>query len=115
MTARFAAIPTLATPPNLWTLAAKVGREFRRMKSGMGGEQVACRRSGPSTRRGNRTFAEKLNATPTQLEEEDLVPPRSLRFDDVARLEVAHLVGLFNYLSRRADAFGLQPTETRNG
>lgn len=26
-------------------------------------------------------------------------------------LEVGHLVGLFNYVSRLADGFGLQPTE----
>jgi hypothetical protein len=33
---------------------------------------------------------------------------RDLGFDDQARLEVAHVVGIFNYLTRLADGFGLQ-------
>ena len=33
---------------------------------------------------------------------------RTLGFDDQACLEVAHVVGLFNYLTRLADGFGLQ-------
>jgi uncharacterized peroxidase-related enzyme len=57
------------------------------------------------------TVAEKLSATPTRMTEEDWQPLRSLGFDDLACLEVAHLVGLFNYLTRLADGFGLQPTE----
>ena len=28
-------------------------------------------------------------------------------------LEVAHIVGLFNYFTRLADGFGLQPTEVQ--
>ena len=55
--------------------------------------------------------AEKLSATPTRMLEEDWQPLRDLGFDDHACLEVAHLVGLFNYLARLADGFGLQPTE----
>jgi hypothetical protein len=31
-----------------------------------------------------------------------------VRFDDEALLEVAHVVGIFNYLTRLADGFGLQ-------
>jgi hypothetical protein len=31
-----------------------------------------------------------------------------LRFDDQACLEVAHVVGIFNYLTRFADGFALQ-------
>jgi uncharacterized peroxidase-related enzyme len=58
------------------------------------------------------TVAEKLSATPTRMTEEDWQPLRSLGFDDLACLEVAHLVGLFNYLTRLADGFGLQPTES---
>jgi alkylhydroperoxidase family enzyme len=34
---------------------------------------------------------------------------RRLGFDDNACLEVAHIVGIFNYLTRLADGFGLQP------
>ncbi len=55
--------------------------------------------------------AEKLSATPTRMVEEDWQPLRELGFDDHACLEVAHLVGLFNYLTRLADGFGLQPSD----
>ena len=40
--------------------------------------------------------------------EEDWQPLRDLGFDDQACLEVAHVVGIFNYLTRLADGFGLQ-------
>jgi hypothetical protein len=39
--------------------------------------------------------------------EEDWRPLRDLGFDDVACLEVGHIVGIFNYLTRLADGFGL--------
>ena len=35
-------------------------------------------------------------------------PLRALGFDDQACLEVAHVVGLFNYFTRLADGFGLR-------
>lgn len=57
------------------------------------------------------TVAEKLSATPTQMTAEDWQPLRRLGFDDQGCLEVAHIVGIFNYLTRLADGFGLQPTE----
>jgi alkylhydroperoxidase family enzyme len=37
----------------------------------------------------------------------DWQPLRDLRFDDRACLEVAHIVGIFNYLTRLADGLGL--------
>lgn len=40
--------------------------------------------------------------------EADWQPLRALGFDDQACLEVAHVVGIFNYLTRLADGFGLQ-------
>ena len=40
--------------------------------------------------------------------EEDWRPLRDLGFDDEACLEVAHIVGIFNYLTRIADGFGLR-------
>ncbi len=40
--------------------------------------------------------------------EEDWCPLRELGFDDETCLEVAHVVGIFNYLTRLADGFGLQ-------
>jgi alkylhydroperoxidase family enzyme len=54
------------------------------------------------------TVAEKLSATPTRMVEEDWQPLRDLGFNDQACLEVAHVVGIFNYLTRLADGFGLQ-------
>ena len=38
----------------------------------------------------------------------DWQPLRDLGFDDRACLEVAHVVGIFNYLTRMADGFGLE-------
>ncbi len=47
--------------------------------------------------------------------EGDWQPLRDLGFDDRACLEVAHIVGLFNYLTRLADGLGLQlDAETRH-
>jgi hypothetical protein len=40
--------------------------------------------------------------------EADWRPLRDLGFDDHGCLEVAHVVGIFNYLTRLADGFGLQ-------
>lgn len=40
--------------------------------------------------------------------EGDWKPLRDLGFDDRACLEVAHIVGIFNHLTRLADGFGLQ-------
>ncbi|MGE0683665.1 MAG: hypothetical protein AB7P69_22545 [Candidatus Binatia bacterium] len=54
------------------------------------------------------TVAEKLSATPTRMVEEDWQPLRDLGFEDEECLEVAHVVGIFNYLTRLADGFGLQ-------
>ena len=51
--------------------------------------------------------AEKLSATPTRMVDTDWEPLRTLGFDDRACLEVAHIVGLFNYLTRLADGLGL--------
>ncbi len=53
-------------------------------------------------------MAEKLSATPTAMTEADWEPLRRLGFDDQACLEVAHIVGLFNHLTRLAAGFGLQ-------
>ena len=55
--------------------------------------------------------AEKLSATPTRMAPEDWQPLRGLGFDDKGCLEVAHIVGIFNYLTRLADGFGLQLDE----
>jgi alkylhydroperoxidase family enzyme len=57
------------------------------------------------------TVAEKLSAAPTRMVEADWQPLRDLGFDDQALLEVGHIVGIFNYLTRLADGFGLQLDE----
>ena len=56
-------------------------------------------------------IAEKLSATPTRVAEDDWAPLRDLGFDDEGCLEVAHIVGIFNYLTRLADGLGLQLDE----
>ena len=56
-------------------------------------------------------IAEKLSVTPAAMSPDDWQPLRNLGFDDQACLEVAHIVGHFNYVTRMADGFGLQPTE----
>ena len=53
-------------------------------------------------------LADKLSSTPTRMVEDDWTMLRDLGFDDEACLEVAHVVGIFNYLTRLADGFGLQ-------
>lgn len=52
--------------------------------------------------------AEKLSATPTRMVGEDWQPLREMGFGDRECLEVGHIVGIFNYLTRLADGFGLQ-------
>jgi len=52
--------------------------------------------------------AEKLSAAPTRMTPADWQPLRELGFDDLALLDVAYIVGVFNYLTRLADGFGLQ-------
>jgi len=54
------------------------------------------------------TVAEKLSAQPTKMVETDWKPLRDLGFDDHACLEVGHIVGIFNHLTRLADGFGLR-------
>ena len=61
------------------------------------------------------SLAEKLSAMPTRMVEQDWQPLRDLGFDDRACLEVAHIVGLFNYLTRLADGFGLQLDASTQG
>jgi alkylhydroperoxidase family enzyme len=53
-------------------------------------------------------LAEKLSRDPTRMTQADWEPLRRLGFNDTSCLEVAHIVGLFNYLTRLADGLGLQ-------
>jgi alkylhydroperoxidase family enzyme len=52
-------------------------------------------------------IAEKLSAKATRVTIEDWTL-RSLGFDEMGCLEVAYIVGIFNYLTRLADGFGLE-------
>ena len=52
-------------------------------------------------------MAEKISAQPTRMTDQDWEPLRRLGFDDNGLLEVAHIVGIFNYLTRLADGMGL--------
>ena len=49
-----------------------------------------------------------MSATPTRMVAEDWRPLREMGCDDKACLEVGHIVGIFNYLTRLADGLGLQ-------
>jgi alkylhydroperoxidase family enzyme len=52
-------------------------------------------------------IAEKMSAKPATMTLHDWQLLRELRFDDQMLLEVAHVVGIFNCLTRLADGFGL--------
>ena len=54
------------------------------------------------------SVAEKLSGTPTRMTDADWQPLWALGFEDEGLLEVGHIVGIFNYLTRLADGFGLQ-------
>jgi len=52
--------------------------------------------------------AERLSDRPTSMTEADWQPLRDLGLGDEAILEVAHVVGVFNHLTRLADGLGLE-------
>ena len=52
-------------------------------------------------------IAEKISRDASQVSESDWLELRRLGLDDEAVLEVTHVVGLFNYLTRLADGLGL--------
>lgn len=60
------------------------------------------------------SVSEKLSAKPTQVVQKDWEPLRKTGLDDKGCLEVAHIVGLFNYLTRLADGMGLELDEPMN-
>ncbi len=53
-------------------------------------------------------MAEKLSGQPTRVVEQDWEPLREVGLDDEGCLEVAHIVGIFNYFTRLADGMGLE-------
>ena len=52
-------------------------------------------------------IAYKLSLDPTEITREDWDRLRDLGFSDDDCLEVAHIVGVFNHLTRLADGFGI--------
>jgi uncharacterized peroxidase-related enzyme len=52
--------------------------------------------------------AERLSAQPASMTAADWDPLRALGLGDEAILEVAHVVGIFNHLTRLADGLGLE-------
>jgi len=60
-------------------------------------------------------IAEKLRATAPRVTVEDWEALRSLGFDEMGCLELAHIVGIFNYLTKLADGFGLELQAARSG
>jgi uncharacterized peroxidase-related enzyme len=52
--------------------------------------------------------AEQLSLDPHQVGPADWDKLRAHGFDDEACLELAHVVGIFNHLTRLADGFGLE-------
>jgi alkylhydroperoxidase family enzyme len=81
----------------------------RGRRSGAGGAiKAKCWRGTPGlTERQHACGGGETGATPTRMAEEDWRPLRDLGFDDQGLLEVAHIVGVFNHLTRLADGFGL--------
>jgi alkylhydroperoxidase family enzyme len=53
------------------------------------------------------TVAEKLSFDPTTIERADWDSLRKVGLDDEGCLEFAHIVGIFNHLTRLADGFGI--------
>jgi uncharacterized peroxidase-related enzyme len=54
-------------------------------------------------------IAEKMTLKSNHIVESDWTPLRRLGFSDLACLETAHVIALFNYVTRMADAFGIEP------
>lgn len=52
--------------------------------------------------------AEKLSFDPTTIGSADWDSLRSVGLDDERCLEFAHIVGIFNHLTRLADGFGIE-------
>lgn len=52
--------------------------------------------------------AERISERPTSMTQADWQPLRDLGFTDEMILEVTHVVGIFNHLTRLADGLGLE-------
>jgi alkylhydroperoxidase family enzyme len=52
-------------------------------------------------------YAEKLTVAPYEIVDEDVDGLKRLGWDEEAVVQATHVVGIFNYLVRLADAFGI--------
>ena len=52
--------------------------------------------------------AERISKRPTSMTAADWQPLRELGFGDEAIMEITHVVGVFNHLTRLADGLGLE-------
>ncbi len=53
-------------------------------------------------------FAEKLTQVPYKMEDGDISRLRKLGWEEEALVQAVHIIGIFNYLVRLADSFGLE-------
>lgn len=53
-------------------------------------------------------YAEKLTLAPYKIVDEDVARLKSLGWEEEAIVQATHVVGIFNYLVRLADAFGIE-------
>ena len=59
-------------------------------------------------------FAEKLTIKANQMTKEDIVNLRKHSWSDTDILEITHIVGYFNYITRVADGLGVELEESWN-
>jgi len=53
-------------------------------------------------------YAEKLTLTPYQVVDDDVASLRAHGWSEEAIVAATHVIGIFNYLVRLADAFGIE-------
>jgi alkylhydroperoxidase family enzyme len=53
-------------------------------------------------------YAEKLTVAPYKIVDEDVTRLKNLGWDEEQIVQATHVVGVFNYLVRLADAFGIE-------
>ena len=53
-------------------------------------------------------YAEKLTLTPYKIGDEDVASLKAHGWDEEAIVQATHVVGIFNYLVRLADAYGIE-------
>ena len=53
-------------------------------------------------------YSEKLTLAPYKILDEDVARLKRLGWDEEAIVQATHVVGIFNYLVRLADAFGIE-------